>query len=184
VSCTLTFPVRPLPYRASKHLENTDTFMTGANRFFLGKACIKYPVCGVPLGGLARSWGQGVWFFTPLWLVPSLFCKIYFWHFRPLLWQDRSKFTRGKVGESQVVGWGESGLEPGSPAAQQHHIPLCCPQGTNLLKLLRSLHYGGRESSMRCNFRKHMQIEKAPANQENIFIILTADGANAPNTNK
>jgi len=33
------------------------------------------------------------------------------------------------------------------------------------------------ESSTRCNFRKHMQIEKAPANQENIFITLTADGA-------
>ncbi len=30
--------------------------------------------------------------------------------------------------------------------------------------------YGGWESSTRCNFRKHMQIEKAPANQENIFI--------------
>ncbi len=44
--------------------------------------------------------------------------------------------------------------------------------------------YGGRESSTRCNFRKHMQIEKAPANQENIFIILTADGANAHNKNK
>ncbi len=44
--------------------------------------------------------------------------------------------------------------------------------------------YGGRESSTRCNFRKHMQIEKAPANQENIFIILTADGANGHNTNK
>ncbi len=44
--------------------------------------------------------------------------------------------------------------------------------------------YGGRESSTRCNFRKHMQIEKAPANQENIFIILTAGGANAHNTNK
>ncbi len=29
---------------------------------------------------------------------------------------------------------------------------------------------GGRESSTRCNVRKHMQIEKAPANQENIFI--------------
>jgi len=29
-----------------------------------------------------------------------------------------------------------------------------------------------------------MQIEKAPANQENIFIILTADGENAHNTNK
>ncbi len=35
-----------------------------------------------------------------------------------------------------------------------------------------------------CNFRKHMQIEKAPANEENIFISLTADGANAHNTNK
>ncbi len=44
--------------------------------------------------------------------------------------------------------------------------------------------YGGRESSMRCNFRKKMQIEKAPANQENIFISLTADGANAHNTNQ
>ncbi len=29
-----------------------------------------------------------------------------------------------------------------------------------------------------------MQIEKSPANQENIFIILTADGANAHNTTK
>ncbi len=36
---------------------------------------------------------------------------------------------------------------------------------------------------MHCNLRKHMQIEEAPANQENIFIILTADGANAHNTN-
>ncbi len=44
--------------------------------------------------------------------------------------------------------------------------------------------YGGRESSTRCDFRKHMQIEKAPANQENIFISLTADGENAHNTNK
>ncbi len=41
--------------------------------------------------------------------------------------------------------------------------------------------YGGRESSMRCNFRKHVQIEKAPANQENIFISLTAGAANAHN---
>ncbi len=40
--------------------------------------------------------------------------------------------------------------------------------------------YGGQES---CNFRKHMQIEKAPANQENIFISLPADGENAHNTN-
>ncbi len=39
--------------------------------------------------------------------------------------------------------------------------------------------YGGRESSMRCNFIKHMQIEKAPSNQENSFISLTADAANA-----
>ncbi len=38
------------------------------------------------------------------------------------------------------------------------------------------------ESSKRCNFRKHMQIEKAPANQEN-FINLTAGGANPHNTN-
>ncbi len=37
---------------------------------------------------------------------------------------------------------------------------------------------------MRCNFRKQMQIEKAPANQENIFFILTADGDNAHNTNQ
>ncbi len=44
--------------------------------------------------------------------------------------------------------------------------------------------YGGRESATRCNFRKHMQIEKAPANQENIFISLTVDGANALNTTK
>ncbi len=44
--------------------------------------------------------------------------------------------------------------------------------------------YGGRESSTRCNFRKHMQIEKAPANQENIFISLTAGAANAHNTTK
>ncbi len=29
-----------------------------------------------------------------------------------------------------------------------------------------------------------MQIEKAPANQENIFISLTEDGVNAHNTNK
>ncbi len=33
--------------------------------------------------------------------------------------------------------------------------------------------YGGRESSTRCNFRRHMQIEKAPANQENNFVNLT-----------
>ncbi len=44
--------------------------------------------------------------------------------------------------------------------------------------------YDGRESSMRRNFRKHMQIEKTPANQENIFISLTADGENAHNTSK
>ncbi len=35
-----------------------------------------------------------------------------------------------------------------------------------------------------CNFRKYMQIEKSPANQEKIFIILTADGTNVLNTNK
>ncbi len=34
------------------------------------------------------------------------------------------------------------------------------------------------------NFRKHMQKEKAPASQENIFIILTAGAANAHNANK
>ncbi len=44
--------------------------------------------------------------------------------------------------------------------------------------------YGGRENSTRCNFRKHMQIEKSPADQENIFISLTAGGANAHNTTK
>ncbi len=44
--------------------------------------------------------------------------------------------------------------------------------------------YGGWASSMRFYFRKHMQIEKAPANQENIFISLTADAADAHNTNK
>ncbi len=47
-----------------------------------------------------------------------------------------------------------------------------------ILVSLYTLYYGGRERSARCNFRKHMQIEKAPANQENIFIILTADGTN------
>ncbi len=36
---------------------------------------------------------------------------------------------------------------------------------------------------MRCNFRKHMQIEKAPANQQKI-INLTAGAANAHNTTK
>ncbi len=40
------------------------------------------------------------------------------------------------------------------------------------------------ESSTRCNFRKHTQIEKAPANQENIFINSTAGVANAHNTTK
>ncbi len=54
-------------------------------------------------------------------------------------------------------------------------------KSTNCAKTLK---YGGRESSTHCNFRKHMQIEKAPANQENIFISLTADSANAHNTNK
>ncbi len=44
--------------------------------------------------------------------------------------------------------------------------------------------YGGREISTRCSFRKHMQIEKAPANQENIFISLTAGGEDDHNTNK
>ncbi len=34
------------------------------------------------------------------------------------------------------------------------------------------------------NFRKHMQIEIAPANQENIFISLIAGAANAHNTTK
>ncbi len=34
--------------------------------------------------------------------------------------------------------------------------------------LRRPKRYGDRESSTRCNFRKHIQIEKALANQENI----------------
>ncbi len=34
------------------------------------------------------------------------------------------------------------------------------------------------------NFKKHMQTENAPANQENIFINLTADASNAHNTTK
>ncbi len=29
--------------------------------------------------------------------------------------------------------------------------------------------YGGRESSTRCSFRKHMQIEKAPATSSSIW---------------
>ncbi len=41
------------------------------------------------------------------------------------------------------------------------------------------INYSGRESSTRCKFRKHMQIEKAPANQENIFMNLTTGAANA-----
>ncbi len=46
-----------------------------------------------------------------------------------------------------------------------------------------NIFYSGRESSTRCNFRKRMQTEKAPANQENIF-SLTAGAANAHNTTK
>ncbi len=46
------------------------------------------------------------------------------------------------------------------------------------LSIYLSIYYGSRESSTRCNFRKHMQREKAPANQENIFINLTAGAAN------
>ncbi len=94
------------------------------------------------------------------------------------------QINKKQSGRESGGGMGRVRTQTWVAAAQQHHMPLCCPQGTNLLKLLRSLHYGGQESSMRCNFRKHMQIEKAPANQENIFIILTADGANAHNTNK
>ncbi len=45
-------------------------------------------------------------------------------------------------------------------------------------KLYLCFSYSDRESSMRCNFRKHIQIEKAPPNQENIFISLTAGAAN------
>ncbi len=44
--------------------------------------------------------------------------------------------------------------------------------------------YGNRESSTRCNFRKHIQIENAPVNPENIFINLTAGATNAHNTNE
>ncbi len=40
------------------------------------------------------------------------------------------------------------------------------------------------ERAQRAATSENMQIEKAPANQENIFISLTADGANAHNTNK
>ncbi len=43
-----------------------------------------------------------------------------------------------------------------------------------LMQVVLARTYGGRESSTHCNSRKHMQIEKAPANQENIFINLTA----------
>ncbi len=39
-------------------------------------------------------------------------------------------------------------------------------------------------NALQLHIAKHMQIEKAPANQENIFISLTAGGANAHNTNK
>ncbi len=51
------------------------------------------------------------------------------------------------------------------------------------LKPSMSLWHCGRESSTCCNFRKHMQIEKAPANQENIIISLTV-ASNAHNTTK
>ncbi len=44
--------------------------------------------------------------------------------------------------------------------------------------------YSGRESSTCCNFRKHMQIEKAPANQEKIFFNLISVAANVHNANK
>ncbi len=37
--------------------------------------------------------------------------------------------------------------------------------------IIKRFLYGGRESSTRCNFRKHMPIEKAPANQENNLSI-------------
>ena len=33
--------------------------------------------------------------------------------------------------------------------------------------------YGGPESSTHCNLRKHMQVDKTQAKQENIFINLT-----------
>ncbi len=58
---------------------------------------------------------------------------------------------------------------------------LWCTQSTNFSQIRLNV-WWLRE--LKCNFRKQMQIEKAPANQENIFIILTADGANAHNTNK
>ncbi len=64
------------------------------------------------------------------------------------------------------------------PSKQEKRLNICTQK-------IQNVHlYGGRESSMRCNFRKHMQIEKAPANQEKIFFSLTADGENAHNTNK
>ncbi len=53
-----------------------------------------------------------------------------------------------------------------------------------LEKTVGGVFYGGWESSTCYNFRKHMQIEKAPANQGNIFINLTAGAANAHNTTK
>ncbi len=42
------------------------------------------------------------------------------------------------------------------------------------LLLLAPFSKVGRESSTHCNFRKHMQIEKAPANQENTIFSLTS----------
>ncbi len=40
------------------------------------------------------------------------------------------------------------------------------------------------EKAQRAATSENMQIEKARANQENIFISLTADSENAHNTNK
>jgi len=40
------------------------------------------------------------------------------------------------------------------------------------------------ERAQRAATSENIQIEKAPANQEHIFISLTADGENAHNTNR
>ncbi len=73
-------------------------------------------------------------------------------------------------------------------------LNICLKTVINFLQDSLLNKYGGRESSTHCNFRKptyvyvmrpgcrkHMQIEKAAANQENIFISLTTRAANAHN---
>lgn len=44
----------------------------------------------------------------------------------------------------------------------------------SFLLLLNIVKYGGRESLTRCTLGKHMQLHKAPADGETIFIGLTA----------